>query len=282
MTAVTEDAATTAVGARPRPAGSGRSSRRRAVSAASVVVVLAGWYLVTEVLELVTPLILPSPVAVLEGFIGLLTDPFEGATLPGHVWSSLQTVLGGWLLALLVGLPLGAAMGWSRRVDAVVGPVFQLLRPVPPIAWIPLALVWFGIGQTARLFVVFIAAAIPCVVNAREGVAQVDPLLARASRTLGASSAATLRQVVVPAGAPLMLTGARISLGNAWMTLVGAELVAANAGLGYLILGARRSLQSDLVFVAMGVIGLLGVLFGAGLRRLEPRLVPWEVPDGGR
>lgn len=287
MTAVSTDTATStaAVGAaslHERGATGTRRRRRRAVSTAAVAAVLAGWYLATEVAEVASPLVLPSPVDVLTGFGSLLTRPFEGATLPGHVWSSLQTVLGGWVIAIVVGLPVGVAMGWSRRVDAVFGPVFQLLRPIPPIAWIPLAIVWFGIGQTARFFVVFLAAAIPCIVNAREGVAQVDPLLIRAARTLGASTATILGRVVVPAAAPLMLTGVRISLGNAWMTLVGAELVAASAGLGFLILGARRSLQSDLIFVAMATIGVLGAAFGVGLRWLEPRLVPWEVRHGSR
>jgi ABC-type nitrate/sulfonate/bicarbonate transport system permease component len=244
--------------------------------------VLGTWYLVTEVLEAVTPLVLPSPVDVVEAGISVATEPYSGSTLAGHVWASLQTVLGGWVLAIVIGVPLGLAMGWSRILDSLVGPVFNVLRPIPPIAWIPLAIVWFGIGQSARFFVVFLAASIPCVVNAREGVRQVDPVLLRAARTLGAGSLTTIRRVALPSAAPLTFTGVRLSLGNAWMTLVGAELVAASSGLGFLLLDARRSLQPDLLFAAMLVIGLLGALFSFVLRWLEPRLVPWEAAHRDR
>lgn len=255
--------------------------RRWGVSAASIVCVLAAWHLATEVLEVATPLVLPAPGAVLEAFVSLLTDPFEGGTLPHHVWSSLKTVLGG-LAAAAVGVPLGVLMGWSRAADAVIGPIFHLVRPIPPIAWIPLVIVWFGISQWSRILVVFIAAVIPCVINAREGVRQVDPQLVRAARSLGAGSGTILRRVVGPAAAPLMFTGLRISLGNAWMTLVGAELVAASSGLGFVLLSGRRLLQSDLVFVAMVTVALLGVLLGAILRWAEPRLIPWEVTGDHR
>ncbi|TDE00211.1 ABC transporter permease [Jiangella asiatica] len=257
----------------PRRAG---RARRRVVATASVLVLAAAWYLATEVFAMVTPLVLPSPVDVVTAGVSVATEPYSGSTLAGHVWASLQTVLGGWLLAIVIGVPLGSAMGSSKIVDTLAGPVFNVLRPIPPIAWIPLAIVWFGIGQGARFFVVFLAAAIPCVINAREGVRQVDPVLLRAARTLGAGTLTTVRRVALPSAAPLTFTGIRLSLGNAWMTLVGAELVAASAGLGFLLLDARRSLQPDLLFAAMLVIGLLGALFGAGMRWLEPRLVPWE------
>jgi ABC-type nitrate/sulfonate/bicarbonate transport system permease component len=252
------------------------------VSAGSVVALLTAWYLTTEVLALTTPLVLPSPVTAMESGWAMLHTPYEGSTLLVHAWSSLQTVLGGWLLAVSVGTPLGLALGWSAGVRALIGPAFQLLRPIPPIAWIPLAIVWFGIGQPARFFVVFLAAVIPCVVNAQEGVRQVDSLLIRASRSLGASTLTTLRRVVLPSALPLTLTGVRISLGNAWMTLVGAELVAASSGLGFVLLNARRSFQPELIFVAMAVIGVLGAAMGLILRHIEPRLAPWGTSHGNR
>jgi taurine transport system permease protein len=266
----------------PKKVGGNRQLRRWGVSVGSVLCALGAWFLATEVLELATPLVLPSPVAVAESFVSYLGEPFQGSTLIEHAWVSLQTVLGGWLLAAAIGLPLGALMGWSKIADKLVGPIFHLVRPVPPIAWIPLVIVWFGIGDFSRMLVVFIAAAIPCVVNAREGVLQVDPKLLRAARMLGASRARTLFSVVLPASAPMMFAGLRISLGNAWMTLVGAELVAASAGLGFVLLGGRRLLQSDLVFVAMVTIALLGALLGFLLRKLEPRLIPWEASRGRR
>lgn len=254
----------------------GTRARRRLVGTASVLGLLAAWYLATETLSMVTPLVLPSPVAVVEAAVDVAVEPHSGSTLAGHVWASLQTVLGGWFLAIVIGVPLGLMMGWSRAADTLIGPIFNVLRPIPPIAWIPLAIVWFGIGQGARFFVVFLAAAIPCVINAREGVRQVDPLLLRAARTLGSPPRTTIGRIVLPSAAPLIFTGVRLSLGNAWMTLVGAELVAASAGLGFLLLDARRSLQPELLFAAMLVIGLLGALFSAVLRWAEPRVLPWE------
>jgi len=241
---------------------------------ASVALVLL-WYLVSGPLEAVSPLLLPPPQDVFVAFRGMLTVPYLGRTLLGHVWASLTIVVGGWLLGGVAGVPLGIAIGWWLRFRWVAFPIFQLLRPVPPLAWIPLAIVWLGIGDVARIFVVFLAALIPWVMNSIEAVSSVDVLLVRAARTLGAKDALILRRVVIRTALPTIVGGARIALGNAWMTLIAAELLAASAGLGYVTLNSSRTLDTDIMVVAMLMIGLLGAAFSYALNALLRVVAPW-------
>lgn len=245
------------------------------VSLFASAAVIALWAFVTGPDGSISPLMLPPPQAVVEAFTGMLTEPYLGNTLLGHAMVSLTIVLGGWLAGGVVGVPLGIAIGWWRRVRWLAFPIFQLLRPVPPLAWIPLAIVWLGIGDVARIFVVFLAALIPWVMNSIEAVHSVDPLLVRAARTLGASDSLILRQVVVRTALPTIVAGARIALGNAWMTLIAAELLAASAGLGYVTLNSSKTLDTDIMVVAMLVIGVLGALFSFGMRGLLQVVAPW-------
>lgn len=248
-----------------------RGSRRRAVTIGvlGVVVALGIWYLVSDGLELVNPLLLPSPVKVLLRFVDLLHAPYQGHTLIGHALVSTKLVLLGWGLGAVVGLPVGILMGWNRWIRAAVSPLFQLLRPIPPIAWIPLAILWFGLGDPARIYVVWLAAVVPWVLNSFEAVRSVDSLLISAARTLGAPPRTILAEIVIPTSVPVLIGGARIALGNAWMTLIAAELLAASSGLGFVALNARRTLDPDIMLVAMGSIGLLGLVFTALLSLLE-------------
>lgn len=258
-----------------------RERRRHRVRATSIgtlstAVLIGTWYLCTDVAGLVSPLFLPSPVDVVERLIEFTQRDYQGQTLVGHLLTSLRIVATGWFVAGLIGLPLGVAMGWSPRVRAVVSPIFELIRPIPPIAWIPLAILWFGLGTSARVFVVTISAVVPWVLNSYEAVAGVDKLLVKASRSLGAPGKRTLVEVVLPASLPTLVGGARIALGNAWMTVVAAELLGATAGLGFVALHARSTLDPDIMLVAMLLIGVLGVAFSEGLRLLERRLSKWQ------
>lgn len=256
----------------PRIAGGGYA----ALSVTSLALLIGLWYWATEVGKLVTPVVLPSPTDVRLQFEWLLFNPFQGATLLGHAAASLSIVLLAWMLAVGVGLPLGILMGWYRPVERVVGPLFQLLRPIPPIAWIPFSIIWFGIEAPARIFVVFMASFSPCVLNAIEAVRSADRRQVQAARTLGAGNAAILLEVVVPAGLPLLFTGARIALGNAWMTMVAAELLAAREGLGYIMQVARLTLQADMIVVSMIMIGALGAALAVVLRLAARYAMPWS------
>ena len=246
-----------------------------AIALASLAAMFALWSYATREGGPISPLFLPPPQEVWDAFVRLWSRPYLGSSLGRHIGASLQVVIGGWLLAGLVGLPLGIAMGWWQKARWIAFPVFQILRPVPPLAWIPLAILWLGIGQSARVFVVFIAAIVPWVMNSMQAVYSIDGILVRAALTLGASDRQILTRVVCRTALPTLVAGARIALGNAWTTLVAAELVAATAGLGYIALNASRTLEMGILLVAMGVIGALGALFSVGMQLLTRRVAPW-------
>ncbi len=250
--------------------------KRTILSIVSVVVVVAFWYLITAVLQLIKPLFLPSPDSVARTFVSILHEPYAGHTLWGHAAASLQLVIGAFLLAVGIGVPLGVLMGWFRTFDAVANPIFQMMRPIPPLAWIPLAIVWFGIGIEAKMFVIWLAAFVPSVINSYTGIKLVDPVLIQAARTFGANKYQILREVAVPSSLPVILAGMRISLGVSWMTLVASELLAATAGLGYAMQIARRSMYPEVIVVNMLVIGLLGAAMGKILQRFERRWCSWS------
>jgi taurine transport system permease protein len=245
------------------------------IACLSLAAIFGAWWLATRPDGLISPLFLPPPLEVWEAFVRLWSRPYLGSTLGEHVAASLRIVAGGWLLAGVVGLPLGIAMGWWKKARWIAFPVFQILRPVPPLAWIPLAILWLGIGNSARIFVVFIAAIVPWVMNSMQAVYSIDGLLVRAAKTLGASDSQILTRVVCRTALPTLVAGARIALGNAWTTLVAAELLAATAGLGYIALNASRTLEMGILLVAMAIIGLLGALFSIGMQLLTRWVAPW-------
>lgn len=242
----------------------------------SVTGLIALWWWTTDSAALVSPLILPPPQDVADGFENLLRNDYQGNTLLAHAWQSLRIVLIAWLLAGITGALIGTLSGWSRMFRAVVYPIFQFIRPIPPIAWIPIAILWFGVGTGGRVFVVWLAAVVPWTVNSREAVASVDPLLIRAARVLGARGTAILGRVVLPVALPTLLTGARIALGNAWMTVIAAELLGATAGLGFVTLNARATLEPATMLVAMFTIGVLGVALNAAVLALQRAATPWD------
>jgi ABC-type nitrate/sulfonate/bicarbonate transport system permease component len=252
-----------------------------AIAFASLAAMLGAWWFATRAESGISALFLPPPEEVWEAFVRLLKRPYLGSSLAEHIGASLKVVIGGWLLAGVVGLPLGIAMGWWKKARWIAFPVFQLLRPVPPIAWIPLSILWLGIGQSARVFVVFIAAIVPWVMNSMQAVHSIDGLLVRAALTLGANDRQILMRVVCRTALPTLVAGARISLGNAWTTLVAAELVAASAGLGYIALNASRTLEMGILLVAMAIIGILGALFSFGMQAVTRHVAPWAREGSG-
>lgn len=242
------------------------------ISAASAVLVIAVWAWLTRPGGVIVPLFLPPPADVLDAAIRLASEPYLGATLGGHAMASLSTVLLGWIAAGVVGLPLGIWIAWSKKARWTAYPVFQILRPIPPIAWIPLALMWFGIGDVSRVFVVFVAAVVPWTLNAIQAVEAIDPILIRAGRVLGAGQSRILATVVVPTAVPTLLAGAQIALGNAWTTVIAAELLGASSGLGYVALNSSRTLDTDILLVSMFTIGIIGAALSL-ITRAAARLV---------
>lgn len=236
---------------------------------------LAAWWLATAIPGLVPTRVLPSPLDVVVRFGALIAEPFSGATLFGHAAVSLQRWGIGVLAAIGLGLPVGIALAWLPPLRAVVTPAFELLRYIPPFAWVPIAVLWFGASTTTQAAIVFIAAFPACIINTQLAVAQVDPILGRAARTLGAGSAMTLGRVVLPVAAPTIFTGLRIAFSNGWMALVGAELVVGKQGLGFLISQGQINDSAATILVGMTTIGVLGTLIDFALQGAQRRALPW-------
>ncbi|WP_336488734.1 ABC transporter permease [Methylobacterium nigriterrae] len=221
---------------------------------------------------LVLRLFLPSPLEVMERFVVLLTTPFAGGTLVAHVASSLQRFLSGYLLAAIVGIPLGLMMGWSRLLDDIVTPIFDALRFIAPIAWVPFAALWFGTGIGGPLLIIFAGAFPPCLINAYRGARYVDPNLMEAAAMLGTPGRRVIAEVMLPAALPSIVAGLRISAGLGWQSLVGAELIVASTGVGFMMVQAQGAVSTTTVMVGMIAIGLIGVAIDVGLRLIEARI----------
>ncbi len=260
-----------------RRPGLGRHARV-ILGALTVFCLLALWELATARLGWIRPIFLASPATLWEAFATSLVEPYGGSTLPEHVLTSLEEVLVGFLGGVAVGVPLGVAMGWSATAGRTMSPFFNTVRQVPPLAWVPLAVVWFGIGFAPKAFVIFIAAVVPSTINAFVGVRMVDRDLLNAARVFGARGWRLLRQAVVPSAAPLIFTGIRLSLQISWTTVVAAELLASSSGLGFMMVNASRNLQPEFIMLSMALIGGLGALMTLALGRVQVRLIPWQEP----
>jgi ABC-type nitrate/sulfonate/bicarbonate transport system permease component len=230
------------------------------------------WQLATGVLHLVKPVILPPPTDVLTAAIDMVGD----GSLFMHAGYSLWRVLLGFLAAVLIAVPLGVAMGWVRTIAHIVDPIVEVIRPIPPIAWIGLALLWFGIGIGSAIFLVFIGAFFPVLLNTIAGVRNVDRKLIEVAYTFGASDFEILRKVVIPAAMPTIYTGMRVGMGIGWMCVVAAEMVAVRYGLGNLILEASNFLQTDRVMVGMICIGILGLVVNFIFQLVGDRIFAWQ------
>ncbi|WP_424357930.1 ABC transporter permease [Methanocella sp. MCL-LM] len=237
-----------------------------------VLILIVLWQVATGVLHLVKPVSLPPPSDVLLTTISMVMD----GELFMHAGYSLMRVLLGFLAAAAVAIPLGVAMGWIREISYIVDPVVEVLRPIPPIAWIGLAIIWFSTGLTLAVFLVFIGAFFPILLNTITGVRAVDKKLIEVAYTFGATDMEILRKVVIPASLPTIFTGMRVGMGIGWMCVVAAEMVAVKYGLGSLILDASNFLQSDRVLVGMITIGVLGLLLNVAFQLAGDRLFGWQ------
>ena len=235
------------------------------VYAAIVIVII--WQLVVTLTK-AHPSILPAPWQVAKSFGDLVMS----GELFVHIWASVRRVVSAWFVSALVAIPLGMVLGWSRRAEKLIDPFIELFRPISPLAWIPLAILWFGIGETGKVFIVFIGTFFPILLSTVAGVKCIDPLLIHAGQVFGCkSNYALFKRVILPAALPSIVVGLRISFGTGWAAIIAAELVAARSGLGYLIANGMEILRADTVLVGMAVIGVLGVLFDSGFRYLHNR-----------
>jgi len=235
-----------------------------------IVVVLA-WYAIAYS-GLVNPALVPSPHQVAAKFWELLTT----ARLPIDILMSTQRVFVGVTLGIAVAVPVGFVLGWYPRIRSFIDPLLNFFRALPPIALIPLVIVYFGIGEPAKIVILFYASFFAGVIVMYEGIAQIGPLYVRVSRTLGATDGEIFRRVIVPLTVPHMLTALRVALGVAWATLVASELIAAQQGLGALIQNASSFFQLDVIYVGIVCIGLIALAMDLALRAATRRLVAWQ------
>ncbi len=218
--------------------------------------------------------LLSAPWDVLKLLVDKLTNVNpDGATLLTHTWVSMQEAFIGYVLALLVGLPLGMAMGWFTTMRGLFRPIFELVRPIPPVAWIPLTIFWFGIGLSGKVFIIWISGIVPCVINAYTGVCMTNPVHIQMARTYGASDWQIFTSICVPSSLPMVFGALQIALAYCWVTLVAAELLASDQGLGYLISTGRLLGRTDVVVLGMVSVGLAGTFIGVIIDKVESRLL---------
>jgi taurine transport system permease protein len=222
------------------------------------------------------PIWLPPPEAVAARFVEIARDGYQGTGLGEHLWASVSRVLAGFLLGTLVGVPLGYAMGLSGWVRGWFDPIVEFMRPVPPLALIPLIIIWFGIWETGKIVLLFLAALWIMVIAARSGVSGVRLSKIHAAYSLGASKAQVLWHVIIPNSLPDLFTGGRVAMGVCWGTVVAAELVAAEKGAGMMILVASKFQLTDVVVMGIILIGLIGYGIDILMRLAEAKLVPWK------
>ena len=235
------------------------------------IILFGAWQLVA-MSGLVTKLVLPSPVEVLTSCLRMMVQPFAGDTLQGHVLASLGRWAFGFVLAAVIGVPLGLAMGHWRLLDDIVSPLFEAYRYVAPLAWVPFAALWFGTGIGGPTMVIFTGAFAPCVVNAYRGAKLVERQLTEAAQTLGASGPRILCEVLLPGALPSIVSGLRVSAGLAWQSLVGAELIVVSSGVGFVLVQGQSNLSPEIVMSAMLAVGVTGLLIDVALRGAERRV----------
>jgi len=253
-----------------------RIPRNVRLSIATIVVLLFVWWAVTA-LKLIPPLFLPAPQQVLHQ-LWVIASPqgFMDATLWQHLGASLARILVALLAAVIIGVPVGIAMGLNETLRGILDPLIELYRPVPPLAYLPLIVIWFGIGETSKILLIYLAIFAPVAMSTLAGVRSVSQVRVRAAQALGANRWQVLRFVVLPSALPEILTGIRIGLGVGWSTLVAAELIAATRGLGFMVQSAGEFLATDVVIAGIGVIALIACALELGLRAVQRKLTPWH------
>lgn len=244
-------------------------------SGVSILFVFALWYAATYY-EWTTPIFLPPPSSVWDKFVSVATDGFRNYTLVEHIGVSVYRLLVGFFMGCAIGIPIGFAMGLSRVCRGIFDPIVEFMRPIPPLALIPLMIIWAGIGNASKIILLFLAALWVMVLAGRAGVQGIKLSKIHAAYTLGATKKQVLFRVILPNALPEIFTGMRVAMGVCWGTLVAAELVAADAGIGFMIVFAGKLLETGLVLIGIIIIGVIGAAIDVGMRKLEAKLVPWK------
>ncbi|AMK33481.1 taurine ABC transporter permease TauC [Pseudomonas mosselii] len=247
----------------------------RWISTLTLATLLLGWWLVTAA-GWIEPLFLPSPADILAKGWTLLTQGYMDASLWQHLGASLGRIGLALVAATLTAIPVGLAIGYNRVARGILDPLIEFYRPIPPLAYLPLIVIWCGIGELSKVLLIYLAIFAPIAIATATGVRTVDPAKLRAAQSLGATRAQLIRHVILPSALPDILTGIRIGLGVGWSTLVAAELIAATSGLGFMVQSAAQFLVTDVVVLGILLIALIAFALEMGLRALQRKLVPWH------
>ena len=245
------------------------------IATVTVAVLFLLWWAVSNS-GWVKPLFLPSPQAVFGKFVMVWDEGFAGSTLLEHTVTSLYRVFGAFALACLTAIPIGVLMGVSRVARGIFDPPIEFYRPLPPLAYLPMVIIWFGIGEFSKIYLIFLAIFAPMAIAARSGVRSVSIEQIHAAYSMGATRMQVIWHVILKSALPEIFTGMRIGIGVGWTTLVAGEMVASNKGLGFMVLNAAEFLASDVVIMGIIVIGLFAFLFDLSMRELEKKMVPWK------
>lgn len=246
------------------------------ISFVSIILFLVAWELLSRY-GIIAENIFSRPSELFKTFIYKLSNKKpEGNTLVTHFFVSIRLALTGFAAAVIIGIPLGLFMGFFKAMRLYFMPIFEIIRPIPPIAWIPIIILLMGIGMAAKSFIIFVAAFVPCVINSYLGIQLTNPTLINVAKTFGASKWQIFTKVCIPASTQMVFAGVRVSLGSAWSALVAAELLASTSGLGYMIQMGRNFIRADIIIVGMLVIGASGALFASLLALAEKRIAPWR------
>lgn len=242
----------------------------------SILLILFLWAVFTDIFHLIPPLFLPGPREILNTFLELLENGYRDIPLISHMGISLMRVLLAFLAACILGIPLGLFMASNRTCEYMVDPIIELYRPIPPIALIPLFIIWLGIGETSKIAIIFIAIFAVIVINTVSGVKSMSQTTLWAAQTLGAKKWSLFRHVTLPGAFPSIFTGMRVGIGFGWTTLVASEMIAASSGIGWMALNARRFLRTDIIICGVLLMGITGLFLDRFLRVLEVYLVHWK------
>ena len=247
----------------------------RWISTLTLATLLLAWWLVTAA-GWIEPLFLPSPGDILAKGWLLVTQGYMDASLWQHLGASLGRIGLALVAATLTAIPVGIAIGYNRVARGILDPLIEFYRPIPPLAYLPLIVIWCGIGELSKVLLIYLAIFAPIAIATATGVRTVDPAKLRAAQSLGATNAQLIRHVILPSALPDILTGIRIGLGVGWSTLVAAELIAATSGLGFMVQSAAQFLVTDVVVLGILLIALIAFALEMSLRALQRKLVPWH------
>ena len=252
-----------------------KNTTEKILTAATWVVILGGWHLITK-LGLVSSVLVPSPYEVYITFMKILKDGYNGVSLFSHLGASFERLLLALGIAIITAIPLGLLSGYFNKVRAIIDSVVEFYRPLPPLAYYTLLILWFGIDNTSKVTLLFLAGFAPIYIACVSAVTKINGDYILSAKSLGASQNNLFFKIVLPACLPEIFTGLRTAVGVTYTTLVAAEMVAATSGIGWMVLDASNYLKSDVIFIGILVMGVTGILMDAILRFLEEKIVFWK------